>query len=69
MDTNINILKDRLNRAYISLQHLQLQPTLENMQILMGAMSALQAAYDYLDAPEAENAETGPEPEEDKADG
>jgi hypothetical protein len=65
----IKMMKNRLNQAYMSLQHLQLQPTLENLQILMGALSALQAAYDYLDAPEAENAETGPELEEDEADG
>ena len=49
MDTGrIRGIAARLGTAYESIQGLGLQPTKTNMEILLGALDAMQTAYQYL---------------------
>lgn len=41
-------IMEKLENAYVLLQNLDIQPTKTNMEILMGVLTAIQAAHDYL---------------------
>lgn len=59
MTDEIRMLKGKLERAYVSIQNLNMQPTKTNMEIVLGTMAALKDAYDFLGTlnPEVEEPE------------
>ena len=44
----IKILQGKLDRAYESIQNLNMQPTKTNMEIVLATMAAMKDAYDFL---------------------
>lgn len=72
MDTmKVRMIMEKLELAYEKLQHIGAQPTKSNLEILLWALDAIEAAHNYLGTIQTREEDTEPEAdaEEDKVDG